>query len=161
MSLQNPTRTVKKFEVENYSKTSGIAATTWYTAFDETNIEKVIAFYFKQDNTTPANLDMQFRWTIDGFEIVNAGAGLTCNDNTPYFLKPGPIGGGVPMVGDPPEMTADSVNATALGIEFAMGGGIINIPLGGKSVKLEYYFNSIGTGQEFHADIYHEHLEAV
>jgi hypothetical protein len=151
MSLVFPALIERKtFTITNYSKTSGIGTSTYYTVFTGADVE-VIGVSFLQDNTDNAAKNMDFRVTMDSevFTLLNQSV----DDNTFCSLYINNYGS---AMGSNPDLSFDdSGEYNLMGFGTLVAGAEIEyrtVPC--HAITIEMSFDATGANQELHADIF-------
>lgn len=150
---------MKKFHILNFAKTTGIVAGTPFQVFDLDNVE-ICFIIFLQDNTTPQANNLDHAINVDGEEM--AASNLAAADNTLYSVRPSNPGGVGPAIAVNPTLSiaADVDHYTG----FPATDGAVsfnNILVKGRNITYTLNFDTIGAGQEFHADIYYWQRETA
>lgn len=158
MSLFNPTRTVKKFKFLDYHNGS-VTVSTDYTILEAENVE-VFGLVVMQDNTDGAAKATTLTATIDG-ETFTVTGGL--NDEDMYWVGFENFTGGVPAMGDLPDLSASTNEILFMFRQQDVAGGFIlgMVPIKARSFKLEVNMGAVGANQEFYADVYYYALEVA
>lgn len=149
---------VPKLYVVNYSKLTGIAQTTWYTALDVEDIHELVLLSLAQVHDEAGGPEVSVRITIDGEVFTKTNTAFA--DSTQlyiYLTPPGSIGANpdLNIVSTPSKCGLQ--NWQGAGAEYAGDG-----PIGGHAVKVEYRFDDPpGTNQKFYADIVYRKADTV
>jgi len=149
--LQNQT-----FEYEQYSKTSGIVATTYYEVLHLTKGAEVLFIFYKQENTPTNAHNVTFRITIDGHVFTSPATAAAHGAEKVVFIT-GIIGFG--GMGNLPALDISNANDVQAGhLAVNDTGGVtsgIRSRLKGQDIKIEYALATIDAGQTFDCEVYY------
>ena len=151
----------KKFHIENWSKLTGVAQTSYYATLEEATLEEIAVIIIKQVNDETAGKECSVRITVDGEVFVAGGQSLT-NNATYYVWMLVPTALGTNAL-----MTTSTTNLTRFGWQsFEIAAATDRYALGsaggGHEVKIEMQIDDVpGTNQKLYMDIYYFKNEAV